>query len=92
MRQMSEAAKKRMQEAGAEFEKQCWRNEPYCELSVDQMFHEGFKAGFKDPDANKELLEEMESFLEDMTSGSVSLKFSTSEGAKLLQKIREARK
>lgn len=79
--QMTEASKKRMETVSK-----------YYVGHVRDLYEQAYQVGMSDPHANKELLEEMESFLEDLTSGSVSLKFSTSEGSKLLQKIREARK
>lgn len=91
MSQMTEAAKKRMEEEISDYMMTHDRNNNENVFSP-WSFRKGVEFGMQDPEANKELLEEMESFLEDLTSGSVSLKFSTSEGSKLLQKIREARK
>lgn len=53
---------------------------------------------YQDPKDNSErikqlegLLEECESFLEDFMSGTVSLKYSMSEGDKLFQKLKSAK-
>lgn len=77
MSQMTEEAKKRMEELAYSYEAPTHRNCYGCcqsDSDYENAFKAGYLAGIQDPDANKELLDECEKGLQWMASTAIPLK------------------